>query len=92
MSGNWNSHPTEALVPAVGHFLLKIGHDDRLVPAEVAREVGEAREPHEGLQILVIEPLVEGLVGRVLDAGAVQSVVLLLFSGLLLVPFLGLLG
>ena len=27
-------------------FLLKIGHDDGLVPAEVAGEVGEAREAH----------------------------------------------
>ena len=43
MSGNRNGHPTEALVAAVGHLFLEIGHDDRLVPAKVAGEVGEAR-------------------------------------------------
>jgi len=71
VGGYWCGHAAEALVPAVGHLFFKIGHDDCLVLTEVASEVWEAGEPDECFEVLIVESLIQGLVGRVLDASII---------------------
>ena len=71
MSRHWCGHATEALIPAVGHLFFKIAHDHCFELAEIAGEVGEAWESDKSFEVLVIEPLVKGLVSRVLDAGII---------------------
>lgn len=71
MSWHWCGHASEALIPAVGHLFFKIGHDDCFELAEIAGEVGEAWESDKSFKVFIIEPLVKGLISRVLDAGII---------------------
>ena len=90
MCWHWGSHPQEALESAVRHLLVEVRHDDLLVFPQPCGEEREARQAHQSLKVLIIEPLVESLIGSLLDASHVRF--LGIFPCFLLVSFILLIG